>query len=145
MYKRQAFNSAASIDGKLNLAGKFVCKSATAAGLTEASDITANFDMSYGSFNDIELTRAVLSRESQSLAGDSTHFDTLTGNVQIKNGLYQYRKLMLESPQFHARGQVDVMPNQDVSGKISANLAAQSRRLYANFSLTGKINDVRRR
>lgn len=140
----QAFNSAASIDGKLNLAGKFVCKSATAAGLTEASDITANFDMSHGSFNGVELTRAVLSRESQSLAGDSTHFDTLTGSVQIKNGLYQYRKLMLESPQFHARGQADVMPNQDISGRISANLAAQSRRLYANFSLTGKVNDVRR-
>ena len=140
----QAFNSAASIDGKLNLAGKFVSKSATAARLAEASDITASFDMGHGSFNGVELTRAVLSRKNQSLAGDSTHFDTLAGSVQIKNGLYQYRKLMLEAPQFHARGQVDVMPNQDISGRISANLAAQSRRLYANFGLTGKVNDVRR-
>jgi hypothetical protein len=140
----KAFSSASSIDGKLNLEGSFSCKSTEAANLTEDSDVTANFDISNGSLNGVELTRAVLSRGNQSLAGDTTHFDKLSGSVQVKSGLYQYRKLMLESPQFHAKGSVDVLPNQDISGKISANLAAQSRRLNANFGLTGKVNDVKR-
>ena len=140
----KAFNSAASVDGKLDLAGNFACKSVVAAKLTDTPDITANFDIGNGSLNDVELTRAVLSRESQSLAGESTHFDKLSGSLQTKSGIYQYRKLTLDSDQFHAKGNFDVQPNQDISGKISANLAAQSRRLYANFGLTGKINDVKR-
>jgi hypothetical protein len=140
----KAFSSASSIDGKLNLEGNFSCKSTAAANLTEASDVTANFDISNGSLNGVELTRAVLSRGNQSLAGDATHFDKLSGSVQVKNGLYQYRKLILESPQFHAKGSVDILSNQDISGKITANLAAQSRHLNASFGLTGKVNDVKR-
>jgi len=141
----KAFNSASSIDGKLNLIGSFSCKSTEAAKLTEATEVTANFDISNGSLNGIELTRVVSSRGSQSLSGEATHFDRLSGSVQTKNGLYQLRKLILESPQFHAKGSVDILPNQDISGKIGANLAAKSRRLYANFELTGKINDVKRK
>jgi uncharacterized protein involved in outer membrane biogenesis len=141
----KAFNSASSIDGKLNLIGSFSCKSTEAAKLTEATDVTANFDISNGSLNGIELTRVVLSRGSQSLSGEATHFDRLSGSVQTKNGLYRLRKLILESPQFHAKGSVDILPNQDISGKIGANIEAKSRRLYANFDLTGKVNDVKRR
>jgi len=138
----KAFSSSSSIAGKLNLIGSFSCKSTEAAKLTEASYVTANFDISNGSLNGVELTRAVLSRGM--LSGDSTHFDKLSGSMQVKSGLYQYRKLILESPQFHAKGNVDILANQDISGEISANLVAQSRRFYANFGLTGKVNDVKR-
>ena len=139
-----AFGSSASVDGKFNLAGIFSCKSKLAAALTDAPEINANFTVQNGKINGVELDRAVLSKSSQSLAGDSTRFDKLTGSVQIKNGSYHYRQLVLKSDQFYAEGNVDIQPNQDISGSISADLAAQSRRLQASFNLTGTVNNVKR-
>lgn len=139
-----AFGSSASVDGKFNLAGIFSCKSKLAAALTDAPEIAANFTVQNGKINGVELDRAVLSESSQSLAGDSTRFDKLTGSVKIKNGGYHYRQLVLKSDQFYAEGNVDIQPNQDISGKINANLAAQSRRLQARFDLAGKVNNVKR-
>ncbi len=140
----KTFNSSASVDGKLKLTGVFSSKSDLSAKLTDAPEISANFEVQNGKINDVELTRAVASKSNQSLAGDSTHFDKLTGSVKIKNGSYQYRQLALRSDQFQAEGNVDIQPNQDISGKISADLTAQSRRLQARFDLTGKVNNVKR-
>jgi hypothetical protein len=39
---------------------------------------------------------------------------------------------------------VDIEPNQAISGKITADLAAQSRRLQASFNLAGKLGAVER-
>lgn len=139
-----AFGSSASVDGKFKLTGIFSCKSKLAYALTNAPEINANFTVQNGKINGVELDRAVLSKSSQSLAGDSTRFDKLTGSVKIKNGSYHYRQLVLKRDQFYAEGNVDIQPNQDISGKINANLAAESRRLQANFNLAGKVNNVKR-
>ena len=139
-----AFGSSASVDGKFNLTGIFSCKSTLAAALTDTPEITANFTVQNGKINGVELDRAVLSKSSQSLAGGSTRFDKLTGSMKIKDGGYQYRQVVLKSDQFYAEGNVDIQPNQDISGKINANLAAQSRRLQARFDLAGKVNNVKR-
>ena len=140
----KAFASSASIDGKFKLTGIFSSQSKLAATLTDTPEITANFTAQNGKINGVELDRAVLSKGSQSLAGDSTRFDKLTGSVKIKNGSYQYRQLVLKSDQFYADGNVDIQPNQDISGRVSADLAAQSRRLQASFNLAGKVNNVKR-
>ncbi len=139
-----AFGSSASIDGKLALTGIFSCRSPQAINLVDSPEITANFELHDGKINDIDLARAVLFKGSQSLVGGATHFDKFTGGLQLKSGYYQYKQLVLETNQFHAKGNLDILPNQEVSGKISANLTAQSRRLYANFNLAGKAGDIKR-
>lgn len=138
-----AFSSNVSVDGKLNLSGSFISQSASAKQLVQAANIAANFEISQGSIGDIELARAVIARGSQSLAGDATNFDRLTGSVRINQGQYQYAKLILSSPQFHANGFVNINANEEVSGKINADLAAQSRRLQANFAVAGRGKDLK--
>jgi hypothetical protein len=96
-----------------------------------------------GSIRNVDLARAVISNGEHSLMGDDTHFDRLSGNLQLTNGIYQYRKVVLQSPQLGASAYFDVMPNQLLSGKVSANLQAQSRRLQSNFTLEGTSNNVR--
>jgi hypothetical protein len=107
-------------------------------------EMTVNFELSEGKINDIDLARAVLFKGNQPLAGGATQFDKLTGNLQLINRNYQYGQLVLEANQLHAKGNLDIQPNQDVSGKISANLTAQSRRLSANFNLTGKVGNLKK-
>ncbi len=138
-----AFNSTILVEGKLKLTGNFASRTGEAAKLISAAEINADFVLNDGSLNGIELTRAVLARGDQSLMGDDTHFDKLVGSLQVNNSLYQYRKLVLQSPQFNASGNFDISPNQQLSGKINADLTAQSRRLRANFSLAGSSSNVR--
>lgn len=139
-----AFESGISIDGKLKLKGLFSSRSVQAAQLVDMPEMTVNFELSEGKINDIDLARAVLFKGNQPLAGGATQFDKLTGNLQLINGNYQYGQLVLEANQLHAKGNLDIQPNQDVSGKISANLTAQSRRLSANFNLTGKVGNLKK-
>lgn len=138
-----AFGSSVSVDGKLKLDGSVSGQAKTANQLAKATNMTANFNISRGSIGDIELARAVIARGSQSLAGDATNFDNLTGSVKINQGQYQYSKLALASSQFHANGYLSINENEKVSGKINANLAAQSRRLQANFTITGRGKDLK--
>lgn len=140
----KALDSHTSINGKLNLIGHFTSTATMAANLANITDLTASFELRDGQLTGIELSRAILVKGGQSLKGDATQFNKLTGTLLLNNGHYQYKQLALVAPQFRASGNVDILPNQDIAGKISADLVAQSRRLHANFSLAGKVDDVKR-
>jgi AsmA-like C-terminal region len=137
------FGSEVQIDGKLTLNGDFSNQAGAARELAEATIISANFDVRQGGIKGIELARAVLNRNGQSLAGNTTSFDALTGTFNANKGQYQFSKLQLNSPQFRASGFVKVAKNQAVSGRLNADLAAQSRRLQANFGLIGRGKDLK--
>jgi AsmA-like C-terminal region len=137
------FGSAVVVDGKLALNGSFSSKASNANQLAAASTLSANFDVRQGGIEEIELARAVLTRGGQSLAGDTTNFDKLTGNIKINKGQYQFGKLVLSSPQLNASGYLNIAANQAVSGRVSADLAAQSRRLQAKFAVSGRGKDLK--
>lgn len=140
-----SLNSPTLVEGKLTLTGSFYSKTSQSSKLYDKADTNADFVINHGSISGVELTRAVIAHGSQTLMGEDTHFDKLTGSLQVKNGVHQYRKVFLQSPQFRASAYFDVMPNQILSGKVSANLQAQSRNLQANFVLEGTSNNVRSR
>lgn len=139
------FSSAVAIDGKLTLNGSFSSKAREASKLAAAAAaaVSANFDVRQGSIKGVELARAVISRGSQSLAGDSTSFDKLSGSIKVNQNQYQFGKLVLASPQFNASGFININANQILTGRVNADLAAQSRRLQASFAITGRGKDLK--
>ena len=137
------FGSAVVVDGKLALNGSFSAKARQTSKLTDAVTLNANFDVRQGSIRGIELASAVMSRGSHSLAGDNTNFDKLTGSIKINQNHYQLDKLVLASPQFNANGFININANQIVTGRVHADLAAQSRRLQASFGVTGRGRDLK--
>ena len=137
------FGSAVAIDGKLILKGNFSSKALEASKLAAAAVVSANFDVRQGSIKGVELARAVMSRGSQSLVGDDTNFDKLSGSIKVNQNQYQFGKLVLASPQFNASGFININNNQTLTGRVNADLAAQSRRLQANFAITGRGKDLK--
>jgi hypothetical protein len=137
------FGSAVIVDGKVALEGSFSSKAREASKLADATVLNANFDVRQGSIKGIELAGAVLSRGSRSLVGDSTNFDKLTGSLRVDQDQYQFGKLALLSSQFNAYGFINISANQTVTGRLSADLVAQSRRLKANFNVTGRGKDLK--
>lgn len=141
----KAFASDGDIEGKLSIKGSFAGTSGAAAKLISESEINSNFEIRNGKINGVDLERAILSSSDKSLSGDTTDFNKLTGALKVKDGLFQFKKLLLIAPQLQAQGNLDIQPNQDISGNISASLVAQSRRLQARFDLAGTVNNVKQR
>ena len=138
-----SFDSAIAVEGKLAMDGKFSGNAREASKLASNTITDANFDVRQGSIKGIQLTRGVLSPGKQSLAGDSTQFDKLTGNAKFNQNQYQFGKLVLASPQFNANGFINISANQMLTGRVNADLATQSRRLKANFGITGRGEDLK--
>jgi uncharacterized protein involved in outer membrane biogenesis len=138
------FGSSAKVDGKANLAGNFSTQAANANTLLNVPSITTSIALSNGKISGIDLVQTVMSNNNTSLMGDATAFDKLTANLQVKDGQYHYKQIALSTKQFQASGDVSIDQNQAISGRVSANLVAQSRRLQANFGLGGSLNNVKR-
>ena len=139
-----AFASKASVEGKVSLAGDFASQSIQALKLADEPSISANVALKNGKINGVDLTRAVLFSQNASLAGEATAFDTLSAHLQVNGGQYHYKQIALNTKQFHANGNVNIDQNRSLTGRANASLAVQSRRLQANFGLSGTINNVKR-
>ncbi|HSI38298.1 MAG TPA: AsmA-like C-terminal region-containing protein [Methylotenera sp.] len=137
------FGSAVTIDGKLALDARFSGEAREVSKLASNTITDANFDVRQGSIHSIELVRGVLSPSGQSLAGGNTNFDKLTGSIKLNQNEYQFSKLVLASSQFNANGFVNIDANQISTGRVHADLAAQSRHLKADFDITGRGEDLR--
>ena len=140
----KAFASKAIIDGKVRITGDFASQSAEALKLTNTPTISASIALNNGKINGVDLAHAVMFNQNTSLTGDATAFEQLTANLQVKDGQYHYKKILLNTKQFHANGNVDIGQNQAISGRINATVNAQLRRLQADFNLGGKIDNVKR-
>jgi hypothetical protein len=138
-----SFDSVIAMQGKLAMDAKFSGNAREASKLASNTITDANFDVRQGSIKGIQLTRGVLSPGKQSLAGDSTQFDKLTGNAKFNQNQYQFGKLVLTSPQFNANGFINISANQILTGRVNADLATQSRRLKANFGISGRGEDLK--
>lgn len=137
------FGSAVIIDGQLALDANFSGKASEANKLANAMMTNANFDVRQGRIQGLALARGVLSPGRQSLAGDNTDFDKLTGSIKIIQNQFQFGKLVLASPQFNANGFININANQILTGRINANLATKSRQLQAKFAITGRGKDLK--
>jgi hypothetical protein len=135
-----SLGSSASVDGNLNATASFASRANEAGKLAEAPEINASFVVADGQINGVDLSSSMLSGGSRV---NATRFDRLSGNLQFRNGVYQYRKLVLDTARFHARGNLDIQSNQDISGRVSAELALPSRQMKSNFRLAGKVGNVR--
>ena len=139
-----AFASKASVEGKVSLAGDFASQSIEALKLADEPSISANIALKNGKINGVDLAHAVLFNQNASLAGEATAFDTLSAHLQVNGGQYHYKQIALNTKQFHANGNVNIDQNRSLTGRANASLAVQSRRLQANFGLSGTINNVKR-
>jgi len=140
-----AFSSKAAVDGSLNATASFASRAGQAVDLVDATEVNANFEVSGGKFNGLALSHAVMAGPASkpSQGADFTRFDTLTGNLQFKDGQYHYKQLDLKTEQLRARGHVDIEPNHAVSGKVNAELISASRRRQASFNVSGEVADVK--
>ena len=140
-----AYESDASITGTLNATGVFTSSANQASELEEAAQVDANFEVLTGKINGVALSHALVAGPASKPSPDAdfTRFDTLTGNLQFNDGQYMYKQFALKTEQFRARGNFNIEPDKAVSGKVSAELTSATQRRQGNFTISGKVADVK--
>lgn len=136
------FSDSAALNGRLNSTATFSLKADELAKLVYVPEINANFEITNGQINNIDLVRA-MQVTGQEQAGGYTRFEKLSGHWALKERRYQLRQLALKAGQLLARGDIDISPDQDVSGKIATELVLKSRHLQSRFNVSGKLGSVR--
>jgi hypothetical protein len=139
------YESDASVDGTLNATAAFASSADQASGLVAAAEVDADFEVLTGKVNGIALSHALIAGPTSKPSPDAdfTRFDTLTGNLQFKDGQYKYKQFALKTEQFRARGNFNIEPDKTVSGKVSAELTSTSQRRQASFTVSGAVADVK--
>ena len=94
--------------------------------------------------NQIDLTQAVMQQDKQSLMGNATAFNSMTGLLQYNNHQFQFNQLVLKSPKFNANGHLTIDANAQLRGQLYADLATPSKHMRTNFALAGTTQNVQR-
>jgi hypothetical protein len=97
--------------------------------------VDASFTLEKGLLNNVDIVRAVQSAPRDGLRGGRTQFNDLSGSLQLSNKTYSYRQLRLSSGPMQATGGVDIAPNGDLSGRVSAEVGSKTI-VVARGSLT---------
>lgn len=132
-------SEAASLQGSLFASGDFELASTAASTLFADPSVTARFEAENGEISGLDLARAAAGREQ---VGGSTRFDQLSGGWSLRNHRYQLSQLFLKAGSLEAKGDIDISPDQAVSGKIQSNLNLNSRQLQTRFNLSGKLGNI---
>lgn len=110
------------VDGDMYGEGTFSMSSSKLSQLGDAPHLDGSFTVKNGSVNGFDMveTARLLSREH--LKGGRTHFDELSGLVQLENHTSRFRQIKVASGILSANGSFDVRQNNQLSGNFSAEI-----------------------
>ena len=80
------------------------------------------FDVRKGVLKGFDLVAAATSLVRKEHSGGETHFDKLTGRVNVERGAYRLSQLNITSGSLNATGNVNVAANRALSGRLDANV-----------------------
>jgi len=114
-----------SLTGRLEASTTLHARAATTGGLAEALQSQTTFTVRNAVLNGLDLAKAVktigLSR------GGQTPLDTLAGQVNTQGKAAQLTNLVASSGALSATGNVAISPAKALSGRVSVNVAGDSK------------------
>jgi hypothetical protein len=131
----------AKSSGQLDSSVRFQMAAPEVAGLYEAPNVQATFTLRKGNVDGVDLVRALQSPSRDGIRGGKSRFDELSGTLAVSDGRYQYRNLRLVSGLLVANGQFDILPNQDVTGRVLVELKSTNR-FRGNFAVMGTLKSM---
>jgi hypothetical protein len=126
--------------GTLHANVTYAAQGARLQSLFSQPAVEATFNIEKGVLNNIDIVRAIQSPVRDGLRGGKTGFTTLAGSMRLSKQSYAYRQLQLSSGPMRASGSVDIGPNGELSGRISAELGSKSVIVArGNLAVTGNL------
>jgi len=123
------------IQGALDGDSSFMLNGATLPQLLDTPQLDGTFLVSKGIINKIGIVEIATNRKS--ILGEQTHFDKMSGSVQLRNSELHLPQLKISSEIMNVNGSVDVSHIGQLSGRFSVDVKMRPR--TASLILSGTL------
>ncbi len=127
------------LTGLLTTDARISAQAPEAEQLAKHLRVEATFDVANGVLQGVDLVEAAKSLIGASQKGGETRFDHLSGVATVDSRGYRVRQLVVSSGVLHATGQVDVSAQQQLSGRIEAEVKAGISLLKMPLNVSGTV------
>jgi len=110
------------ISGRLKSEATFSSRAAKPEQLADALALDGPFELLGGAYQGLDLTKAA-DITGKSGAGDATPFEEFKGKLQLRGKRVHITELCVRSPKVVAGGEVQIAPDQTLSGKLDVSIA----------------------
>jgi len=114
-----------ALSGDMGGTARFRMQAASLPGLVETATLDGTFAVKKGTINGVDIVETARLRSRENLPGGRTHFDELSGNLSVADGVYSFRQLKMDAGVLTATGTLDIA-NQELSGRILADLSMRA-------------------
>jgi len=118
-------NMGKALSGDMDGTASFRMQAASLSGLAESAALDGTFAVKKGTINGVDIVETARLRSRENLPGGRTHFDELSGNLSVADGVYAFRQLKMDAGVLTATGTLDIA-NQQLSGRILADLSMRA-------------------
>ncbi len=126
------------INGRMEGAFSIAASAPSVGALLKTPQIQGNFTIKDGSVSNIDLVQAMRSPESAGRGG-ATKFTELVGLLQVDNGEIRYSKLKMSGGVLLANGDITLLANESLSGRIGAEIRSSVAQDRGAFTLSGSV------
>ena len=109
--------------GLLKATGRYTLEASRTEGGQARPSVEATFSVTGGELRNVDLVRATQSSTGSVFGAGRTPFRELTGALQVAGSTYTYRQLQLVSGPLTASGHIEIGPERELKGRISAEFA----------------------
>jgi hypothetical protein len=110
------------VNGEMYGQGSFALTGAKLSQLADAPRLDGSFTVKSGSVNGFDMVETARLLSHENLKGGRTHFDDMSGTVQLENHTCHFRQLKIASGMLNAIGSFDVTSNNLLGGNFSAEI-----------------------
>lgn len=137
---QQALGKPAKLSGRLKADAAFSSRAKTPNQLGSALMVDGPFEVEGGAYQGVDLSKAA-DITGKPAAGDATTFQELRGLLQMRGKQVKINELCVRSPKVVAGGNVEIAPDQKLSGKLDISVAKTGGFVGVPVSLGGTTSD----
>ncbi len=128
------------VSGKLTAKPVFSASAASAEQLMNALRLETPFNVQNGVLHGVDIKQAATSLIKQGATGGETRFEQLSGNLVMERGSYRFTQLKIASGALGADGNVNISPQQELSGRINAQVKAIGTSANVPLNVAGTVD-----
>ncbi|MBT9612629.1 MAG: AsmA family protein [Burkholderiales bacterium] len=133
--------SATRLSGKLNATGSYAMNAKEASQLAGHLRGNFKFNVQRGVLYGLDLERAVQSLAMQGTRGGQTHFDELSGRLNIIGKRYELSQVRATSGILSAEGNVDIAASKKLSGRVNVAMKGTASLIEVPLDVSGTVNE----
>jgi len=126
--------------GTMESAAKFTMRLDAFERFPENLQLAANFHLRDGILTKVDLVQAASGPGNADAKGKVTRFDDLTGLLDVDASGYHFSRIKISSGSLNAKGNVDINPSLQLSGKLDAEVKGTVGLVSAPMIVSGTLD-----